>query len=190
MARNRQGIPKAEREAELVEQARRLFVAQGYRGTSVAEIGRACGVAGAAVHWYFPTKDDLFAAVLAQIFEDLTSGLDAAGGSPKDRLVSFLSTRDRYQALHREAYERMEESEAVLAVYLRILDWLEGLLLEEISARLPEGTETARISDMAQMLFEGILVSVRRLDRPVADFLDMVIDLLTAAAVQTAARQV
>lgn len=184
MARNRQGIPKAEREAELLTQARILFAAKGYRGTSVAEVGRACGIASAAVHWYFPTKDDLFAAVLDQIFEEARSGIDAAGGSPRDELEKFLSASARYRVLHREAYERMEQSEAMRAVYSRVMQWLAEQLLRAISMRLPEGTDTDLISDTAHVMFEGLLISVRRVDRPVGEFLDMLIDVLTAAAVR------
>src|ERR1700719_1823657 len=142
MPRNRQQIPKAEREAALLEQARQLFIAKGYRGTRVAEVGRAAGIASAAVHWYFPTKDDLFAAVLELIFGEAIAEVEASDRAPRDRLEAFLARTQRYRVLHREAYERMEESEALRAVYLVLLQWLEDLLLQGISARLPDGAHT------------------------------------------------
>jgi AcrR family transcriptional regulator len=132
--RNRQQIPKAERESALLEQARELFIAKGYRGTRIAEVGQAAGIASAAVHWYFPTKDDLFAVALR-------------------------------------------------AVYSGLLQWLEDLLLQAISIRLPEGADTGLIADTAHVLFEGMLISARELDRPVGDLIDMVIDALVATAV-------
>jgi hypothetical protein len=46
----------------------------------------------------------------------------------------------------------MEESEALRAVYLGLLQWLEDLLLQAISARLPEGAETDLIADAAHVL--------------------------------------
>jgi AcrR family transcriptional regulator len=181
--RNRQQIPKAERESALLERAKELFTANGYRGTRVAEIGRAAGVASAAVHWYFPTKDDLFAAVLERIFDEAIADVEACGSAPRDRLEAFLSKTQRYRILHREAYERMEDSEALRAVYLGLLQWLENLLLQAISARLPEGADTDLIADTAHVLLEGMLISARKLDRPVGDLLDMVIDALVATAV-------
>jgi hypothetical protein len=89
--------------------------------------------------------------------------------------------------LHREAYERMEESEALRALYLGLLEWLEDLLLQAISARLPEGADTDLIADAAHVLLEGMLISVRELDRPVGDLIDMLIDALVATAVAKSA---
>ncbi|QXC46607.1 TetR family transcriptional regulator [Rhodococcus qingshengii] len=62
----------------VVEFARELFVTKGFKGTSVAAVGRAAGIAAAAVHWYFPTTDELFAAALEQLFTNARlSGLSA-----------------------------------------------------------------------------------------------------------------
>ena len=182
MPRNRQQIPKAERESALLEQARELFIAKGYRGTRVAEVGRAAGIASAAVHWYCPTKDDLFAAVLEQVFGEAIADVDASDRAARDKLEAFLSKTKGYRVLHRQAYERIEESEALRAVYLELLQWLEGLLLQAISARLPEGVDTDLIADTAHVLLEGMLISARELDRPVGDLIDMVIDALVATA--------
>jgi AcrR family transcriptional regulator len=167
----------------LLERATELFTANGYRGTRVADVGRAAGIASAAVHWYFPTKDDLFAAVLERIFDEAIADVEASDSAPRDRLEAFLSKTQRYRILHREAYERMEDSETLRAVYLGLLQWLENLLLQAISARLPEGADTDLIADTAHVLLEGMLISARRLDRPVSDLLDMVIDALVATAV-------
>jgi AcrR family transcriptional regulator len=183
MPRNRQQIPKAERESALLERAKELFTVNGYRGTRVAEVGRAAGVASAAVLWYFPTKDDLFAAVLERIFDEAIADVEASDRAPRDRLEAFLSKTQSYRILHREAYERMEDSEALRVVYLGLLEWLEDLLLQAISARLPEGADTDLIADTAHVLLEGMLISARKLDRPVGDLLDMVIDALVATAV-------
>lgn len=187
MPRNRQQIPKAERESALLEQARELFIAKGYRGTRVAEVGRAAGIASAAVHWYFPTKDDLFAAVLERVFGEAIADVEASDRAPRDRLEAFLSKTQKYRVLHREAYERLEESEALRAVYSGLLQWLEDLLLQAISIRLPEGADTDLIADTAHVLFEGMLISARELDRPVGDLIDMVIDALVATAVAKSA---
>ena len=44
--------------AEILAQARALFSAQGYPGTSVRAIAAAAGVDAALVHHYFGTKDE------------------------------------------------------------------------------------------------------------------------------------
>ncbi|MEU5761253.1 TetR/AcrR family transcriptional regulator [Nocardia sp. NPDC047648] len=174
-------MPKADREAALLACARGLFVANGYRGTSVAQVGRASGIAAAAVHWYFPSKDDLFAAVLEQIFTDVRSEVEALDSGPRETLTSFLTRTNQYRVLHREAYERMEESEALRTLYSNMLQWLESQLMEAVSQELPAGSDATLIADIAHVLFEGLLVSVRRHDRPISELLDLLIGALVAA---------
>lgn len=185
MPKNRQDIPKAERESAVLEQARALFVEHGYRGTSVAAIGRAAGIAAAAVHWYFPTKDDLFAAVIDAIFSEERARIESdpeIAGDPRDELVGALVAMEPYRGLHREAYERMDSSEAVREVYGRMQEWFDGHLLAIISSRAPEGADVGLIADTAQVLLEGLLISVRRLDRPTGALIDLLTDALVAAA--------
>lgn len=182
MPKNRQQIPRAERKAAIVEQAGALFAARGFRGTSIAEVGRAAGLAPAAVHWYFPTKDDLFAAVLGERLADERRRVESAGADPFRQLVDFLTELEPYRALHREAYERVDESEAVRAVYLDLQRWLDERLLAVVADRVPEGADLGAIADVAHLLFEGLLISVRKLDRPVEELIDLLAGLLVLTA--------
>ena len=50
--------------AAILAEARTLFAAQGYAGTSVRAVAAAAGVDAALVHHYFGSKDDLFLAAL------------------------------------------------------------------------------------------------------------------------------
>lgn len=185
MPRNRQQIPRAEREAAILEQAVELFAANGYRGTSVAAVGRAAGVAPAAVHWYYPSKDDLFAAAVTSIFDSARERVEAdrkINGDPYRELVALLSDAQSYRSLHREAYERMEESEAIRAAYEHVQSWLDERLLAAIAERNPGGVDTELIADTAHVLFEGMLISNRRLDRPAGELIGLVFESLAAVA--------
>ena len=72
MARNRPDRTHEDKAAEIVAIARRLFLEQGYDGTTIAAIAREAGIATNVVHWYFATKDDLFVAALDSLqSEDL-----------------------------------------------------------------------------------------------------------------------
>lgn len=186
MPRNRQQIPKADREAEVVHHACRLFRENGYRGTTMADIARAAGIAPAAVHWYFATKDDLFAAALREVFLSVRHRVETdplLAGVPRNELVAFLKENLAYRTMHREAYERTEASDELKDVYAQLQGWLDRRLLDAISSRLPDGTDVGLISDVAHVLFEGLLVSLRRLDRPIDDLIDLLIDALAASAV-------
>ncbi|KXW74217.1 TetR/AcrR family transcriptional regulator [Mycolicibacterium phlei] len=180
MPRNRRSIPRADREWAIVAKARDLFVAKGYRGTSVADVARAAGVAGNAVHWYFPTKDDLFAAVLDSLYADLERAAAAVDGPPKQRLVQVWDSNQRFRGLHRDAYERMADSESVRRVVTKAQSWWNQLLLAAVRYELPDGADVAPVADFAQIVIEGMCVSDRPVDRSVEEFVDLSVEALVA----------
>lgn len=72
MARNRPDRTREDKSAEILAIARRHLLEAGYEATTIASIAREAGIAPNVVHWYFPTKDDLFVAVLDSLqTEDL-----------------------------------------------------------------------------------------------------------------------
>lgn len=183
--RNNQTVPKAEREAAVLGHAVELFKAYGYRGTSVAAVGKAAGLAPAAVHWYYPTKDDLFAAALGQIITDTRQRIETnrkIAGDPYLELTTFLDLLAPYRSLHREAYERMDDSVALRRVYTETQDWLEERLLAVVAQHAPTDIDRERVADIASVFFEGLLVSVRRVDKPAAHYVDIITDAVIGAA--------
>jgi AcrR family transcriptional regulator len=54
---------RAERRAEIVAAAARLFAANGFHATSMADIIGECGLSAGAVYRYFRSKEELIAAV-------------------------------------------------------------------------------------------------------------------------------
>jgi AcrR family transcriptional regulator len=55
---------------QIADAAIRLFAAHGYRGTTIARVAREVGLTDAGVLYHYPTKADLFWAVV-DLFEDL-----------------------------------------------------------------------------------------------------------------------
>ena len=58
-------MPSAERRQQLIDVALRLFSKKGFSGTTTKEIARAAGVNQTILFRHFPSKDDLYAAILA-----------------------------------------------------------------------------------------------------------------------------
>jgi AcrR family transcriptional regulator len=58
----------------MLREAARLFASRGFRGTSVEDIGSACGVSGPAVYKHFSGKDEILARLLVDISEQLVDG--------------------------------------------------------------------------------------------------------------------
>ena len=61
----------ASRREQLLSTAADLFAERGFHGTSVADLGAACGMSGPALYKHFPSKDALLAAMLVSISEEL-----------------------------------------------------------------------------------------------------------------------
>lgn len=77
----------------IVRMATREFARLGVRGASVAHIGRQVGVTKGGVYFHFPSKEDLFLAVVDGLRADLReASARVAGGNAAAQLEGFLAT--------------------------------------------------------------------------------------------------
>ena len=76
--------------ATILAEARALFAANGYAGTSVRAIAAAAGVDAALVHHYFGTKDDLFLAALELPVDPRRLVAPVVAGGPDGAAERFL----------------------------------------------------------------------------------------------------
>ncbi len=98
MPANRPERSRDEKAAELVAIAQRLFLERGYRGTTMAAIAAEAGVASNVVHWYFASKDELFAVALEGLQIATLDWLErefraAAGAADGAKALEALLTR-------------------------------------------------------------------------------------------------
>jgi AcrR family transcriptional regulator len=83
----------------LIESAAQLFASHGVRGTSLIAVAERAGFSRGAVHGNFSDKDDLAAAVVEFVVEDLGPALGRAldsPGSTNERLAAYISTHIDY----------------------------------------------------------------------------------------------
>lgn len=79
---------------ELLRQSARLFAERGFRGTSVADIGAACGVTGPALYKHFRSKTDILGRLLVDISDQLLRGareVVAAAAGPADAVRALVA---------------------------------------------------------------------------------------------------
>ncbi len=191
MPPNRRGIPREQRLESVIAAARERFEKHGYKGTSIGDIARDVGVNTGSIHWYFPSKDDLFAAVLRRIAEESKTSVDAAlesGQTPMQALVGFLTSAERYRGLHVDAHDRADESVAVADAHHQMHQWLDDLLLAVVQPQLAAEQDIGIIADTAHIMFEGLLGSTISRDRPFEEIVQFLVDMLVAAAAQSTGR--
>lgn len=78
----------------IVDAANALFYQKGYNQTSFSDIAEAAGVARGNFYYYFKTKDDILAAVIAHRMHDLELMLEEwerAYPDPRDRLKRYVA---------------------------------------------------------------------------------------------------
>jgi AcrR family transcriptional regulator len=83
------GMPRAEREAQLLDVGERLFATRGYRAVSMDEIALEAGVTKPIIYAYFGSKDAFYAAGIRRAYDECAARVEAAaagGGAPGDRI--------------------------------------------------------------------------------------------------------
>ncbi len=60
----RERLSAEERRRQIVEAAAELFARKGFRGTTTREIAEAVGLSEAMIFKYFPTKEELYSAII------------------------------------------------------------------------------------------------------------------------------
>ncbi|MFI7102268.1 TetR/AcrR family transcriptional regulator [Streptomyces sp. NPDC050161] len=98
----RQRLSPAERRAQLLAVAARLFAAHPYDEVLMEDVAEHAGVSRALLYRHFPGKRDLFAALYRQVAEQLLAAtrLDPAG-TLVEQLTEGLDAHIEYFAEHR-----------------------------------------------------------------------------------------
>jgi AcrR family transcriptional regulator len=122
--------PRSDIQPRIVEAARARFLAVGVDGASLREIARDAGTNIGMIVYYFPTKDDLFLAVVedvyARLVRDLTEilGTDAParerlrGGFVRLGIASDIE-REVMQLVAREALSSSTRLRRIVARFMR-----------------------------------------------------------------------
>jgi AcrR family transcriptional regulator len=74
-------VPRAEREAQMLAAARRVFAERGFHAATMDEIAAEVGVAKQLVYTYLGSKEQLFLAVYGQAARELEVRIDAAAAA-------------------------------------------------------------------------------------------------------------
>ena len=151
---------KADRRDALLTAAARLFATRGFNGVAVEDLGAAVGISGPAVYRHFASKQQVLAALLIGVSEDLLAGGRAVLDEAQDArgaltgLVRFhvdfaLDDADviRVQDRDLDSLDDADRRE-VRALQRRYVELWVGVL-----ARLHPGADPAALRIRAQATF-------------------------------------
>lgn len=77
------GVPRSEREAQILDAAAIEFGDRGYLATTTAAVAQRAGISKTLVHKYFQSKEDLYCACARRAGETLTRGIAEAMALPE-----------------------------------------------------------------------------------------------------------
>ncbi len=91
---------------QILDAAERLFARQGFDPTTIKEIGSAAGLTPALLYYYFPSKEELYRAVLQRVAGDLVARgrakLDAAA-TPEEAIRLLVGAQVEFLLSHPNA---------------------------------------------------------------------------------------
>ena len=93
---------RAESREKILSTARRLFAARGFNGCNVSDIAREAGMSQGNIYWYFPSKKDIYMAILSEGFSDLGNLMAQTAGSSGTALEKLDQYLKEFFRLMRE----------------------------------------------------------------------------------------
>jgi len=108
---------KAERRAQLVLAASRLFAERGFRAVSMEDLAAEAGVSGPAVYRHFASKEALLADLLIDVSEQLLEGgtQRASASSPSESLQLLIAFHTDFALRDRDLIRIQDHDFANLA---------------------------------------------------------------------------
>lgn len=77
--------------ARILSAATQLFVADGFRSTSMKSIAAEVGISPPALYWHFSSKQDLFLASMEGLLDDFIESVERSltGSTPTELIIQF-----------------------------------------------------------------------------------------------------
>jgi TetR/AcrR family transcriptional regulator len=86
---------REENQRLILEAAETVFAEQGFKGATTGEIAERAGLPKANVHYYFPSKLDLYREVMARVLERWLAAADSLDDSddPEEALGRYIAAK-------------------------------------------------------------------------------------------------
>lgn len=136
--------PRSDIRPRIVHAARARFLAEGVDGASLRTIAREAKTNVGMVFYYFPNKDDLFLAVVEEVYAKLLADLEKA-------LQGEEPLRERLPRLFERLGTARDEELAVVRLVVR-----EVLLSSERFRRVFARMQRGHVGLLFQVLAEGV----------------------------------
>jgi AcrR family transcriptional regulator len=143
MPRTRPELDRDEKVAQVLEAGEQRLLEGGFEALSMIGIARDLGVAQNAIYWYFPSRAELFVAVLRHILECIAARKPRGEVGVVERALWWTDQFARIYELRPAMQEQARKSE-VVAKFVRELDGLLERTLTNAFSRQSARQPTSR----------------------------------------------
>jgi AcrR family transcriptional regulator len=131
----------------IVRESTRLFLMNGYRGTSVKEITESAEIGRGTVYWYFKSKDEILVSIFEKFDHEFLDGLIEAVRSCKGDFTT------RYKAYHKFTTEFARDNRELSLAFNTLLNEIVGTNTE--AERVVKAIYTKHLHFIEEMLEDG-----------------------------------
>lgn len=133
----------------IIRESTRLFLANGFRGTSVKEITEAAGIGRGTLYWYFKSKDEILITIFNKFETELVDrSIEVVRSCPAD----FVA---KYKAFHKFTTEFARDNRELSLAFNTLMTEMAGT-----------HTEAERVSkavyEKFRLIIEGMLEEGKR----------------------------
>ncbi len=134
---------------KIITESIKLFLAYGFRGTSVKEITKAVEIGRGTLYWYFKSKDEILQSVLQEFEKQFVDGMAEAVGRCDGNFIA------KYRAFHKFATEFARDNRELALVF-------NALLNEIVGSNTVAETEVKTIYEKYRRFIEGMIEEGKR----------------------------
>jgi AcrR family transcriptional regulator len=135
--------PKSDIEPRIVHAARARFLSDGVDGASLRGIAGDAGTSIGMVYYYFPTKDDLFFAVVEELYAQVLRDIEAA-------IAPDVPVRERVERVYLRIARLTDDEILIARLVMR-----EALTSNTRFERLRERFQSGHVPLIARLIGDG-----------------------------------
>jgi AcrR family transcriptional regulator len=137
MPRTRTHVTRAEKIDQIVDAAQKRLEEGGYDALSVASVARELGLSQNAIYWYFPSKGDLFVAVLQRRLRKIVERKPRGTRAVPDRVLWFADQFAPLYELQAPVREQARDVKVVADFVSELDALLDRMLSNALRDRVP-----------------------------------------------------
>lgn len=163
-------LSETERRAQILRAARAVFIEEGFGVARVSDIAKHAGLSKGAVYFYFPSKKELFLALVHEEQETTHAFIDEAERDTRPAAVMLLDLGQRYLQyfaglrtppkfflmMIEQAVRDETIREEVQAVHQRFLDAVTRIIAQGVAEGTFRPMDPSVVAQMLKAMIDGL----------------------------------